>query len=128
MKMDLSSINWDSRLSPHDIFRGQIPEPGLAGWDLATDVYQLDNKMIVEMQVPGIGANDFQISFDEGVLTVTGSRKDCGESDSRNYYSREIHRGNFVRRVGLPEKEYDFAAMTVDYARGTLQAAIPFAK
>lgn len=69
----------------------------------AMDVYQTDNDVIVEMEIPG-GANpdNIDITIEGDVLTVKGESKKEEEEKGRSYYKKEIRRGSFERSVILP--------------------------
>ena len=45
-------------------------------WRPPTDVYETDDAVIVKLEVAGMNPDDFKISFDDRVLTISGSRQD----------------------------------------------------
>lgn len=72
------------------------------GWDLATDVYKEDNLLIAQTSIPGVTAEEVEVSIENDILTISGERKKEKETKSKQYYSKEIRRGSFSRSVVLP--------------------------
>lgn len=70
--------------------------------ELATDVYEEDAAIIVEIQVAGIKPDKVDISVEGDHLRVRGSREEVYETEDRDYYTKEIKRGDFERIIYLP--------------------------
>ncbi len=94
------------------------------GWDMAVDVYEEKDKVIVKMTVPAMKAEDFEISVDEDILSVSGERAEEHEVDEKEYYSKEIRRGSFSRLVELP-CHVDGSKAEADYKDGVLKIVLP---
>lgn len=94
------------------------------GWDLAVDLYEEDGNLIAKMNVPGVRAEDLDITVDEDSLVVSGSREEEKETEKKDYYGKEIRRGSFSRSVGLP-KSVDPSGTEAEYADGILQVTMP---
>jgi HSP20 family protein len=73
-----------------------------ASRDLATDVYEEDGNIIVEMHMAGIEADKIDISVEGDHLRVSGTREEEKETEDRDYYAKEIKRGSFERLIHLP--------------------------
>lgn len=119
--MDL--IKWDSLL-PKNLFE-DFPSIDMTGWDLAMDVYEQDGNLIVEMQVPGVEADSYDVSIKDGKLHVNGSRDKKTEIEDQNYYRKEIHRGHFERTVTLPPGDFKEDEIHVSHENGTIKISIP---
>jgi HSP20 family protein len=78
-----------------DIFRGRST-------DLAADVYENDNNVVVKLHIPGINPDKIDISFDNDYIRVSGSRDEENEIKDQNYYHKEIRSGSFERLIPLP--------------------------
>lgn len=72
------------------------------GFDLAVDVYEDNGDVVVKMAIPGIDPEKIDLSIDENILSVIGKREDEQETKDKNYYRKEIRRGEFKRVVELP--------------------------
>lgn len=118
-------ITWESLLPIHDIFGESLPSLEMVGFDLATDVCETENGVEVEMQLPGIKPDAYDVKVEDGILIVSGKRDKTTETEDKNYYRKEIQRGSFERRVSLPDvnlKTEDLRPQVVD---GTLKLFIP---
>ncbi len=116
-------FHWEKLLDTDGLF-DEPPEYNLTGWDLATDVYKKDGSVMVEMQLPGIDPDTYNISLEDNTLNVKGERKEKKEVEDENYFRREIHRGGFERTVMLPEGNYDKQSITTDTENGVLKISI----
>lgn len=68
----------------------------------ALDVRTTAEAVIVEAGLPGLKAEDVEVSVDGDVLTITGSFKKEEEKEEPGYFMRELQRGAFKRVVTLP--------------------------
>jgi len=117
-------IQWDPF---RDLMRGW--EDDLLSGDFvpAVDVYQDKDNVIVEMDVPGIEAEKVDISVENDVLTVSGSREEKKEVKREDYYKKEIRSGSFSRSVILPMKVKGEEAQA-EFKKGTLKIVLPKAE
>jgi len=69
---------------------------------MAADMYETDEAVGVEMFTAGLKPEEVVISFANGVLTVSGERKQVETNEKRNYYQRQIHYGSFSHSFTLP--------------------------
>lgn len=88
------------------------------------DIYQTDNDLIVELQLPKDVADKVSISIEEGVLSINNGDVQEEEVKDKNYYRREIRKGGFARSVALPflVKEEETKAT---YENGVLKIIMP---
>ena len=76
------------------------------------------------MSLPGVEASEIDISIEDDLLTVSGSREEEVESKEKDYYSKEIRRGSFARTVRLP-KMVKADKAEASYEEGLLKIKIP---
>ncbi|MFA5318020.1 MAG: Hsp20/alpha crystallin family protein [Patescibacteria group bacterium] len=69
---------------------------------LAIDVYQTKDAIIVKSTIAGVKAEDIDISINNDMLTVRGTRKMNEEISEDNYFYQECYWGAFSRSVILP--------------------------
>jgi HSP20 family protein len=69
---------------------------------LATDVYETDKEVVVEIQVPGFKKENIKISLQDGYLRVEGKYDESSEEKDKNYWRKEIRKGSFARTIPLP--------------------------
>jgi HSP20 family protein len=91
---------------------------------LATDVYETDKDLIVEMQVPGFKKEDIKISFQYDYLKVEGKAEEEKEEKEKNYWRKEIRKGSFVRVIPLPRK-VDPKKAKASFKDGILKISLP---
>lgn len=111
----------DSFVHPLDISReGRSFYPAL-------DLSETPEAFIVEAAVPGIKADDLNITVENNVLTISGETHEEAERKERNYHRVERRFGSFKRSVTLPEtvKADEISAALTD---GVLRLEIPKAE
>jgi HSP20 family protein len=70
--------------------------------ELAVDVYQTDEAIIVQSAIAGILAGDIDISIANDLLTIRGKRKPMHDIPAEDYFWRECFWGSFSRSIILP--------------------------
>ena len=80
------------------------PQPATAGqpWAPALDITERDDAYLVEADLPGVGAEDAEITFRDGVLTIQGERHPVGGTPGEKVHRGERRYGVFRRSVNLP--------------------------
>lgn len=69
----------------------------------AIDVYQRDNKLVVQADVPGIDKDNIKVEVRDNQLFISGERKSESERSEQGYYRSERSYGSFSRTIALPE-------------------------
>lgn len=96
-------------------------------FDLAVNVYEQDGNVIAKMNLPGIDPAKIDISVDEDVLRISGSREEEKEEKGKEFYRKEIRSGSFSRAVRLP-KVVDAEKVDAEYKDGVLKVTMPVVK
>ncbi|GIV96389.1 MAG: heat-shock protein Hsp20 [Herpetosiphonaceae bacterium] len=68
----------------------------------AMDVYETGDSYIVELTVPGLKPEQFDLTVTQTTLTVKGNVTQEERREQATYHLRERHYGNFVRTVEFP--------------------------
>jgi HSP20 family protein len=92
-------------------------------WAPAVDVAEEKDKILVRVEVPGMNENDLKVSFEDGLLTVSGERQ-FERNDERNYHRIERTYGGFTRTFSLP-RTVDASSIAANYRDGILEIEIP---
>jgi len=92
--------------------------------DMAVDMYEDGNNIIAEMSVPGIDAEKIDVSVEGNYLRVTGRRDEEKEHKTKQFYSKEIHRGSFERALRLPAAVNE-GKVVAEYKDGLLTVTLP---
>jgi HSP20 family protein len=106
-----SLIN-DSRLN--DRFINKIP---------AVNIAETENEFQIELAVPGLKKEDFKISLDKNVLSVSAEKKTENVDEGKKYSKREYSYNSFVRSFTLPES-VDYAKIDAQYNDGVLSLSV----
>lgn len=92
--------------------------------ELAVDVYQTPDNIVVKALVAGVQPATIDISLTREMLTISGVRADEREVDEDNYYQRELYWGSFSRTILLPE-EIDVDGAEASEKHGILMIRLP---
>lgn len=92
--------------------------------DLATDVYEKEGNVIVEISIPGMNPDRFDIAIENDHLCVSGSREESKETENHVYYHREITHGEFSRVIPLPAAVIA-EKTSAEYRNGILKVVMP---
>jgi HSP20 family protein len=82
------------------------------------------NEIVVRADLPGVRPEEVQVEVQEGVLTISGERRNEFEDQRDGFYHSERRYGAFHRAIPLPEgvNEDDIRA---NFDHGVLEVAIP---
>lgn len=69
---------------------------------LALDVYETADKLLVKARTAGVNKNDLDVSISDNTLTVRGTLSAGVEEDVQNYFLQECYWGEFSRSIALP--------------------------
>ncbi|MCC6745652.1 MAG: Hsp20/alpha crystallin family protein [Acidobacteria bacterium] len=94
-------------------------------WEPATDIYQSAGGWVVKFDLAGVEPDDLTVDVSNGVLRVTGTRRDRTLREGFCHYQMEITYSRFERVITLPddlagarvETEYRNGLLTVTFDR-----------
>lgn len=66
------------------------------------DLYEDDDKLHVDAELPGFGKDDISLTLENNVLHLEAERKVEKEDKNANYYVRERSTGKWARMIRLP--------------------------
>jgi len=103
-------------------------EAGLfSGWNPALDVHQDKDNVYVKVELPGMKKEEIDISPHEGMLTISGERKQESEVKEGDTFRSERFFGRFHRTVTLPTM-VDGSRVKATYKDGILTVELPKAE
>jgi len=99
---------------------------GRSALDLSprVDVSETDTEVVVSADLPGLEEKDLQVTVDQDLLTLRGTRQEEREDKKRNYHVMERSYGEFQRVIPLPagvDQEHVKAA----FKKGVLTVRLP---
>jgi HSP20 family protein len=86
----------------------------------AVNIAETDKDFHIELAVPGLKKEDFKISLDKNVLSVSAEKKTENVDEGKKYSKREYSYNSFVRSFTLPETA-DQAKIDAEYTDGVLK-------
>ncbi len=110
--------SWDE-LSEGD----ELTEEG----QLAVDVYQDKNSIIIKSTVAGVEPDDIDITFDNDMITIRGKRRKDITIEEDNYFYQECYWGGFSRSIILPV-DVDEEKIEATIKNGILKIVLPKTK
>jgi HSP20 family protein len=103
---------------------GATAAPTSDDWDeedavpgqLAVDVYETKEKLVVKARTAGVNKNDLDVSIADNTLSIRGTLSAGNEDDVENYFVQECYWGEFSRSIALPVpvKEDEIEAVLKD--------------
>ena len=94
-------------------------------WKPPTDVFELEEIILVRVEIAGMKEEDFSISYHKNFLNLRGSRKD--EMPIRSFQQMEIIFSEFNFNVHIPQP-IDSQNIAAEYKEGFLLISLPIAK
>lgn len=92
--------------------------------ELAIDVYETDGDFVVQSTIAGVKAGDLDITIENDIVTIRGSREKQTTQEGKKYYYQECYWGSFSRQVILPQ-EVDGSKAEASIKDGVLTLKIP---
>lgn len=77
-------------------------EEELPTGQLAVDVYETDEKLIVKARTAGVNKEELDVSISDGILTITGTMSSGDDANATNWHIQECYWGEFGRTLALP--------------------------
>ena len=99
-------------------------QPLQAEFAPVVDVKESAEAVVVKAEVPGVDAQDINISVTGDVLTIKGEKKSEREEKEANYHLVERNYGSFSRSLKLPAA-VDLDKIAAKYDQGVLTITCP---
>ena len=83
---------------------------------LAVDVYETKEKLVIKGRVAGVNKSDLDVSISDNTLSIRGTLSAGNEDNVENYFVQECYWGEFSRSISLPVpvKEDEIEAVLKD--------------
>jgi HSP20 family protein len=91
---------------------------------VSLDVSEDKKNIIVKTDLPGIDEKDIKVSVRNGILTISGERKEEKERKDKNFHMIERSFGSFSRSIYLP-KSVDEGKLQKSYKDGVFEITMP---
>ncbi len=98
-----------------------------SAWVPALDVRENEDMFEVTVDLPGMAPEDVSLTFEAGVLTITGKREFTREESQETYHRIERSYGTFARQIRLP-RTADTEKIEASFDKGVLTVTVPKAE
>lgn len=100
---------------PGDVVFGKAP---------AVDLVEKDHDYEITAELPGMDEKNVEVKLANGVLTISGEKKDEKEEKKQNYYLSERRYGAFQRSFQVPEG-VEADKIAASFKNGVLSIVLP---
>jgi HSP20 family protein len=94
------------------------------GWNPSVDIFEENDNLVLEAELPGMKRDDFELSIENNVITLKGERKFEKKSEGENYHRVERSYGSFTRSFTLPQTVTAEGAKA-EFNDGVLRVTLP---
>lgn len=110
------------------LFVGVAPrgreEMARGSWIPSVDIFEDKDRLVLEVDLPGLNRDDFEISVENNVITLSGERKFEKKVEGDNYHRIERSYGSFSRSFTLPQTVTAEGA-AAEFENGILSVSLP---
>jgi len=129
-------IKWEPFRDVDDVFDRFLaetlrrwPRPAAEGratldWAPAADVSETEAEYLIKADLPEVRKEDVSITVQDGVLVLSGERRQERREESEKVHRVERMYGSFARRFALPE-DADEQAIRAESRDGVIRIHIP---
>lgn len=102
----------------------QVKKEGAEEGQLAVDVFQTEDEIIIQSTIAGIKAEELEITIQNDMVSIKGERKKIIEVPPEDYFYQECYWGPFSRSIILPE-EIDAERASAEIKEGVFTLHLP---
>jgi HSP20 family protein len=93
-------------------------------WMPALDVRETDDRYEVKVDLPGLDRDDVKVTFEDGMLTISGTRRFDNEDRGDTWHRIERGFGTFARSIRVPQTA-DADRIEASFDKGVLTVVVP---
>jgi HSP20 family protein len=93
-------------------------------WAPALDISERKDAYLVTVELPGVEADDLEITMEDGLLTIQGERHFAHDSSEQQFHRVERRYGAFRRSITLPA-QVQADQIEASFDNGVLQILVP---
>jgi HSP20 family protein len=95
-----------------------------SNWKPVADLTENDKEFLIKAQLPEVKKEDIKVSVEDGVITISGERKQEKETKNESEIRTESFYGTFSRSFSLPDN-VDTNAIRAETKDGVLRIRVP---
>lgn len=129
----MNITRWEPFREVEDMFRQYSPFFARAlrrsnddegGWRPVADISETDQEYLIKAELPEVKKEDVKVTFDDGLLTISGERRNESKQKDENEIRVESFYGSFTRSFALPDN-VDAKNIRAESKDGVLRVHIP---
>ncbi len=93
-------------------------------WMPAVDISETESEYIVKAEIPGVKPEDIDVEVTDTFVSIKAATREKRKEEKEDYYSCEIRRGQFYRKIGLPGA-VETENVRADFENGILELHVP---
>jgi HSP20 family protein len=93
-------------------------------WAPALDISERKDAYLVTAELPGVEAEDLEVTLEDGLLTIQGERHFAHDSSEQHFHRVERRYGAFRRSITLPA-QVQAEQIEASFDNGVLQILVP---
>jgi len=93
-------------------------------WTPSADISETAKEYVIRAELPAVQKEDVSVTFEDGMITIKGERKQKKEDKNEKFHRVESFYGSFERSFSLPDNVKS-EAITCDSKDGVLTVHIP---
>lgn len=90
----------------------------------AMNIKEREKDVQIELAAPGLNKDDFQITLDNGILTISAEKESKQEEEKEGFYRKEFSYNSFTRSVRIPETVDEEKEIEAKYSDGLLKLTL----
>lgn len=107
-----------------DRFFKRMPYENFLDLNPSVDVFERDNQIIIQAEIPGIDPDNIEIGVSEEMVNIRGRLEKSEEINEEHYHRVERKFGTFNRTINLPTR-VDHKKAQADTTNGVLEIIVP---
>ena len=101
------------------------PAPAWSGFTVPTDVFHVDDRLVIRLDLPGVAPENVDVTVQESNLVINGKRDFPYDAESVRFMRRGTFYGDFTQKVALG-KGLDLESIKASFDNGVLELTIPY--
>ena len=106
------------------LWRSSQERPLRGSWVPAVNILEKQDAMVITADLPGLKAEDVEVTVEEGTLSIRGERKLEEVAENESYHRVERLYGIFERSFTLPNS-VDVEKIEARFANGEMTLTLP---
>jgi HSP20 family protein len=127
----MNLVRWEpfEAMNLFNPFPGFFGRPLLGGgeyqdWSPTADISETEDEYLIRAALPAVKKEDVKVTYKDGMLTLSGERRQQEKEKGEKFHRVETFYGNFERTFALPDV-IDAEAIKAECKEGVLTIHVP---